>query len=388
MKSFVQISLISVLFQGGYLADATGSYIVTLRSLTEAKILDDHLARVQSEIDSAQHSREKNKINYEYRTVLKGYSAVFTDEVLAKVKAMSEVEDVEEDQGGSFAVIQKDAPWGLGRLSSPNLPLGNSQSLTYEYDHEPSAGEGVDVYVVDSGISTGVLDFEERANWGVNFVTDDEFDVNDHGTHVAGIVGSKTYGVAKKSTMIAVKVGDGKDPVLKSSLIAGVDWAVKDKKVGRGCVINISLALSLSKVLNRAAGNGVDLGCVVVAAAGNSNKDACNFSPASELKVITVGATDIKDVRADFSNWGKCVTLFAPGVDILSTTFYGFDHRSESGTSMAAPHVAGLAAIVLSKNKNYTPADVLKEIIEHATKHVKTKNGKESRDKLVSSKGL
>ncbi|KAJ9054296.1 proteinase B [Entomophthora muscae] len=349
MKSFIEISLISVLFLGGYLADATGSYIVALKSSAKGKVLDDHLARVRKLFDSDQHSRGKNKIRYVYRKVLTGYSAEFTDAFLAKVKAMKEVDSIEKNKNGKSDAIQKNAPWGLTRLSShKTLEKSNGGS----YHHDPKGGDGVDVYVIDTGIKIDHPDFEGRARWGENFADDVDTDERGHGTHVAGIIGSKIHGVAKKSTLIALKVLDTNGKGELDKYIAAVEWAVNDKKEGRGCIINISLGEQYSKIFNTAARNTVQQwGCVVIASAGNEGKDACSKSPGSEPSVITVGATDLFDSRADFSNWGECVTLFAPGVDIYSTALYDVD-RSESGTSMAAPHVAGLAAIVLSKNKN------------------------------------
>ncbi|KAJ9051004.1 hypothetical protein DSO57_1008825 [Entomophthora muscae] len=165
--------------------------------------------------------------------------------------------------------------------------------------------------------------------------------------------------------MYALKVTDAKGETSMRNYFAAVEWAVDNKKEGRGCIINISLGMSYLDIINAAVSRAVDLGCVVVVAAGNSNIDACKISPASEPKAITVGSIDKTDWRADKSNWGRCLTVFAPGDKIHSTSIDG-KATVKSGTSMAAPHVAGLAANVMSKTKNYQPADVLKEIIENS----------------------
>ncbi|KAJ9051007.1 proteinase B [Entomophthora muscae] len=392
MKSFIEISLISVLFQFGYAAivqdgDTTieGSYIVTLESSTEPKVLDDHLARVQHEIDSAQHSRGKNKINYEYRKVLTGYSAEFTDDVLAKVKAMPEVVAVEKDQIGEEDEIQKKAPWGLARLSSKGVL---EKSKSYSYHHDPDAGEGVDVYVIDTGIEIDHPGFEGRAKWGANFVDDIDTDVRAMVRMWQVLLVHLNYGVAKKSTMYAVKVINAQGKTNASQLIAGVEWAVNNKKEGRGCVINLSTGVLYSEDLNTAVSNAVqEWECVVTAAAGNKNVDACLYSPGSEPKAITVGYSDIDDWRVELSNWGKCLTVFAPGKKILSTVIEG-GAGEKSGTSMAAPHVAGLAANVMSKYKKYQPDFVTKYIKKHSNKGVLADVGKESPKLLASNIGL
>ncbi|KAJ9063995.1 proteinase B [Entomophthora muscae] len=267
MKSFIKISLISAVFQIGYAkqvqtghtAPVKSSYIVTLKPSTEGNALDEHLDKVRKLFGSNKHTSEKNKINHVYGEVLLGYSADFTSDVLAEVKAMPEVDVVEKNQVVKGGAIQDEAPWGLARLTSNDRLLHISQLWTYKYD--PSAGEGVDVYVVDSGIKIDHPEFEGRAKWGANFVDDVDTDVKGHGTHVAGIIGSKTYGVAKKSTLIAVKVLEAQGDGDAQTSIAGVNWAVKNKKEGRGCVINLSLGIDLFEAFNTAVRNAIKSGC-------------------------------------------------------------------------------------------------------------------------------
>ncbi|KAJ9066286.1 hypothetical protein DSO57_1010924 [Entomophthora muscae] len=393
MKSFIKISLIPALFQIGYAKQAQtnstapikGSYIVTLKSSTNDKEFDEHLDKVRNQIGKDQHSSGKNEINYVYRDLLKGYSAEFTNDVLAEVKAMPEVNAIEKDQVVKVSSVQEKSSWGLARLSSDDRLSRNFKY--WSYTHDPDAGEGVDVYVIDSGIQIDHPNFEGRAKWGKNFVNDIDTDENGHGTHVAGIIGSKTYGVAKKSTLFAVKVLNPESNDKVSRIIAGVSWAIQNRRKGQGCVINISMGDLQSNTMNDAMAAAVGLGCVVVAAAGNDNEDACNISPASEPKVITVGASSIHDTRASFSNWGKCLDVFAPGEYIFSTTKQG-GARHEFGTSMAAAHVSGLAANVMSKTKNYNSSYVKNYIIEHSKSGVLKNVGEGSPNLLVSNIGL
>ncbi|KAJ9066287.1 hypothetical protein DSO57_1010925 [Entomophthora muscae] len=224
---------------------------------------------------------------------------------------MAEVEVVEEDQFGDFAAIQTNSVWGLARLSSATrLPEG-SQHLSYIYD--PDAGKEVDVYVIDSGIKIDHPEFGGRALWGVNFANKQNTDEYGHGTHVAGIIGSTTYGVVKSSTLFAVKVGSDKKRPKVKRVIAGIDWVLKNRRKGKGCVINLSLSTPYSDAFSNVLRAANNLNCVVTAAAGNRNMDACNVLPASCPKVITVGASTSDDARAKSSSWGKCLNVFAPG---------------------------------------------------------------------------
>ncbi|KAJ9066288.1 proteinase B [Entomophthora muscae] len=384
MKSFIEISLISVLFHGGYAKQVQtghteptqgsyvkGSYIVTLKSSTEDNVLKTHIDKIKKLFGSDQGSGGKIKINHVYGKVLLGYSAKFTDEALAKIKAMPE-----------FCSNKRCLGTGSSLIS--HTPSCNSEHLSYNYD--PSAGEGVDVYVIDSGIKIDHPEFGGRAKWGKNFVNEND-NANDeygHGTQVAGIIGSDTYGVAKKATLIAVKVFNGQGKGNTDDFIAGVNWAVENKKEGRGCVINFSLESSWSKKLNKAVYNAVESGCAVIAAAGNKNKDAYEVSPASERAAFTVGASNLKDERASFSNWGDCLDAFAPGENILSLSING-NPQYVSGTSMAAAHVSGLTAIFMSKNENYFPFDVYDLLIDSSQRDVLENIGKGSPNLLVSN---
>ncbi|KAJ9089646.1 hypothetical protein DSO57_1010596 [Entomophthora muscae] len=377
MKSFIEISLIAALVQGGY--------IVTLKSSTRGNATEAHLDQVRLLFGSGHRSSGSNEVKHVYSAVFQGYSAEFTQDVLFKVKAMKEVDAVEEDQLGKGDAIQRNSPWGLARLSSATRLPDNSQLWSYNYD--PSAGDGIDVFVVDSGIKIDHPDFQGRALWGANFINSVNLDEHGHGTHVAGTVGSTTYGVAKSSTVIAVKVLDAQNRGTVSGFIAGVDWAIRNKRNGRGCVMNLSLVSGRSDAFNSAVRAAVNSGCVVAACAGNDNMDACNASPASEPSAITVGASNFYDLRAGFSNWGRCLDVFAPGENILSLSNKG-GARYDSGTSMASPHVAGLAANVMSKTRNYNPGYVAQSIINLSKRNVLANVGSGSPNLLASNIGL
>ncbi|KAK1830165.1 peptidase S8/S53 domain-containing protein [Podospora conica] len=212
--------------------------------------------------------------------------------------------------------MQLNAPWGLGRISHRTL----SHS---DYYWDSTAGQRVRVYIVDSGIQTSHTEFEGRAIWGANFVANSpDVDENGHGTHVAGTVGGKTFGVARKATLVAVKVLKADGSGSYSNIIKGIEWVVSNATAQgavKRSVINMSLGGALSTALNSAVKQATDAGITFVVAAGNSNVDAIGVSPASAPSAITVGATDGTDQRAWFSNFGPSVDLFAPGVAILSS---------------------------------------------------------------------
>ncbi|KAK2591702.1 hypothetical protein QQS21_010614 [Conoideocrella luteorostrata] len=238
--------------------------------------------------------------------------------------------------------VQKKAPWNLARIS--NKKAGKN---TYTYDK--AAGTGTCVYVLDSGIETTHPGFQGRAKFLKNFVDGSDSDEAGHGTHVAGIIGSSNYGVAKNTTLYAVKVTDA-GRGLKSDLIAALDFVVKDaptRACPKGVVVNISNGGFFSRLVNDAARKVFRAGYFVAAAAGNAELPAMKFSPASETTVCTVGAIDQKDAFADYSNYGPAVKVLAPGTNVTSL-WRGGGIKVASGTSMASPHVAGLGAYYLS----------------------------------------
>ncbi|KAK2612547.1 hypothetical protein QQS21_001485 [Conoideocrella luteorostrata] len=300
-----------------------------------------------------------------YTDAIKGLAATLSLQEVEKLQHHPNVDYIEPDTSGQLLSVQRDATWGLARIS--NTKPGSS---VYSYDD--SAGEGACVYIIDSGIETSHEDFEGRATFAANLVDTNNTDEKGHGTHVAGTVGSKTYGVAKKAKLFAVKVTSrqGETPMYtptsfaeclrvsvltygRSRVIGGMDFVVKDAptkkdKCPSGIVVNMSLGYPYSKVLNHAANSIARAGLFLVAAAGNSAEDATHYSPPSAEGACTVGATGKNDTIAAVSNFGPAVDVFAPGQEIVST-YPGGRHCWDSGTSMAAPHVAGLAAYLMGK---------------------------------------
>ncbi|PVI05087.1 subtilisin-like serine protease-like protein PR1A [Periconia macrospinosa] len=292
-----------------------------------------------------------------------GFSAELSDATLKTIQALPNVEYIEKDAivnafedeehlNKKATVTQTGAPWGLARLSRTS-----TGGTSYVYDD--SAGANTCAYIIDTGIYTAHADFEGRATHLANYAGDGSTaDGNGHGTHVAGTIGSKTYGVAKKTKLYAVKVLNSAGSGTNSGVIAGINFVASDvrtRSCPNGAVANLSLGGSKSTTVNSAAAGAVSAGVFLAVAAGNDGRDAANYSPASEPTAFTVGATDSSDRIASFSNYGSLVDIFAPGVSILSTWRTG-GTNTISGTSMAAPHVAGLGAYILGLEGKKTPA--------------------------------
>ncbi|ORX88854.1 subtilisin-like protein, partial [Basidiobolus meristosporus CBS 931.73] len=298
----------------------------------------------------------------------KAISGTFSQDLVKSLRSNPDIEYVEQEQVFTMAAVQTNSPnWGLARVSqrqrNPNAP----------YNFPDSAGQGVDVYVIDTGINTRHSDFGGRASLPVSFINGEPAeDLNGHGTHVAGIVGGNTYGVAKKVRLIGVKVlgRDGRGST--SGIIAGVNWVARQaRSTGRRSVINMSLGGGNSNALNAAVDAAVQAGIPVIVAAGNEAQDACNVSPANSRSAFTVGATDYYDNLANYSNWGRCVNIQAPGSNILSTYIGSPSARSSlSGTSMASPHVAGIAALHLGQGSANSPQTVYNMLTSRATRNV------------------
>jgi len=308
---------------------------------------------------------------------LQGYVAEISPSELGNLTACDLIEFIEKDTivrraavaadpllAKRYMVEQYDAPWGLARISH----RARNQA---DYYYSDTGGEGIHVYVIDTGIRTTHTEFGGRAIWGANFVeSSPNSDQDGHGTHVAGIIASKTYGVAKKATVVAVKVLDEFGSGSMSGLLQGLNWAVSDAKqrnATKKAVVNMSLSGAYTQSVNDAVKAATDAGVTVVAAAGNKNEDVANWSPGSAPSAITVGAIDTNDTRADFSNWGKGIDIFAPGVAIESAyNNTDTDHAWLSGTSMSTPHVAGLAAYFIAREK-LSGNDVKTRILSAAT---------------------
>jgi subtilisin family serine protease len=300
-----------------------------------------------------------------YENALQGFAirlpAAAVDGFLQAMEHHPLVDLVEADTIATANQVQSGATWGLDRSDQRTLPLDG----TYTYG---STGQGVRAYIIDSGLRGTHLEFQGRVLPGYTAISDGRgtADCNGHGTHVAGTVGGTTWGMAKGVAIVPVRVLGCDGSGYMSGIVAGVDWMVANAV--RPAVANLSLGGGASSTLDAAVARAASAGITVAAAAGNSNVDACTVSPAREPSVLTVGATDSGDARASYSNWGTCLDLFAPGSSITSAAS-GSDSGAAimSGTSMASPHVAGLAALFLQANPGATPATVAASIKSAAT---------------------
>ncbi|KAF9130839.1 serine protease [Mortierella sp. 14UC] len=319
-----------------------------------------------------------------------GLAGRFRPDVLDEIRKNPDVDYIERDQlvYASEIKIQNRAPWGLARISHrKGLTLGTFN----KYEHNPNGGEGVTVFVIDTGVNIDHTEFEGRAKWGKTVPANDpDADDNGHGTHCAGTIGSRAYGVSKKANIVAVKVLRSNGSGTMADVIGGVDYAIKQHKAlaekqgkkYKGSVANMSLGGGKSRALDDNVAGAVAAGLHFAVAAGNDNRDACDYSPAGVAAAVTVGASSLDDSRAYFSNVGKCVDIFGPGKDIESTWIGSKTaKRTISGTSMASPHVAGLIAYYLSlapasessfHSGAYTPDEMKKLLIAYGTRDVLT----------------
>jgi len=394
--------------------------VVPLFSAQDANVIDDHYIVVLKDTASVSHvedhlnwlttlaagSSAENRIKHTYNLPdLQGYAGKFEPEVLDLIRGSEHVAYVERDQvvrlfnpipdynfdevldsltdqlkKGDEAVVQANSTWGLSRISHREKLPSKDHQKKYPYVYPGSAGQNVTVYVIDTGINVKHVEFEGRAFWGATIPEDDEdIDGNGHGTHCAGTIAGKTYGVSKKAFVVAVKVLSSNGSGTMSDVIAGVEWAAKDHQAKAKSnpktrsVANMSLGGGRSRALDAAVNAATRRGVFFAVAAGNDNRDACNYSPAAATEAVTVGASTIDDRMAWFSNHGKCVDVFAPGKDILST-WIGSNVATNtiSGTSMASPHVAGLIALLLGKDieKTYTNKEMKDLLVKLSTKDV------------------
>lgn len=297
-----------------------------------------------------------------YSHALNGFSAQMTEEQALKLSQDPRVRFVEEDSVMMTNVTQSNPPsWGLDRIDETDLPLSNTYSYT-------TTGAGVNVYVIDTGIRRTHTQFGGRAFVGFDAVGDGQNtnDCNGHGTHVAGTIGASTYGVAKGVRLFAVRVLNCSGSGTNSGVIAGVNWVTANH--GNPAVANMSLGGGASTALDTAVRNSIAAGVTYAIAAGNSNTNAANSSPARVSEAITVGSSTSSDARSSFSNFGSVVDVFAPGSSILSTWRTSDTATATlSGTSMASPHVAGVAARILQSNPGASPATVRNSIVNAAT---------------------
>ncbi|MFF2521126.1 S8 family peptidase [Streptomyces liangshanensis] len=352
-------------------ADAvSGSYIVTLK-----KTAGFSARATQGKQLIAEYG---GKVKRTYSSALNGYAATLSGTEAARLAADPAVESVEQDQKVYATATQTNAPWGLDRIDQANLPLNGT------YTYPDSAGANTTVYVLDTGVRITHQQIAGRASYGYDFVDNDATaqDGYGHGTHVATTVAGSTYGVAKKAKIVAVRVLGNDGSGTTAGVIAGVDWITAHHVASS--VANASLGGGVSTTLDNAVRNSIASGVTWAVAAGNANVPATNSSPARVPTALTVGATTSTDARASYSNYGSAVDIFAPGSAITAgwnssdtATYTG------NGTSFAAPHVAGAAAIYLTNHPGASPATVAAALVNGATSNVLTGIGTGSPNKLL-----
>jgi subtilisin family serine protease len=317
------------------------------------------------------------KLKHVYKHALNGFSVEMSE---ADAEAMSQdyrVLFVEEDGVMTADATQTNPPWGLDRIDQRNRPL----SATYTYNW---TGSGVRVYVIDTGIRTTHTQFGGRASNVFDAFGGSGADCNGHGTHVSGTVGGSTYGVAKSALLRGVRVLDCNGSGSTSGVIAGVNWVTQNHI--NPAVANMSLGGGASSALDSAVNSLSNSGVPIAVAAGNSNADACGSSPARAANAITTGSTTTTDARSSFSNFGTCLDIFAPGSGILSAWFSSDTATATlSGTSMASPHVAGVAALYKQANPSASSTTVRNAIVNNATTNVVTGAGTGSPNRLLYS---
>ncbi|HLM54846.1 MAG TPA: S8 family peptidase [Pyrinomonadaceae bacterium] len=354
-----------------------GQYIVVLKEWAAQPFGENSFAGRIAEDVAAQHGGQVLAV---YKHALLGFSIRLNERAAEALAHDPRVESVEEDGVVTASATQTNPPWGLDRIDQRDRPLNG------QYNYTPT-GAGVHAYIIDTGIRASHTQFTGRVGNGATAISDGNGtnDCNGHGTHVAGTVGGTTYGVAKGVTLHPVRVLDCAGNGTDSGVIAGVDWVRANRVLP--AVANMSLGGGASSALDTAVNNAINAGITFVAAAGNDyGANACNYSPARVANAITVGSTTSTDTRSDFSNIGTCLDIFAPGSSIQSA-WYTSDTAAATidGTSMASPHVAGVAALYLQNNTSASPATVANAIITTATTNRLTGIGTGSPNRLLYS---
>ncbi|HEU4884959.1 MAG TPA: S8 family peptidase [Longimicrobium sp.] len=311
--------------------------------------------------------------HYVYTAAVNGFAAELNQGQLNALQHNPNVEYIEQDQTYEAATTQSGATWGLDRIDQRNLPLNG----TYVYNNTAST---VYAYVIDTGIYTAHSQFGGRAAVSYDALGGNGQDCNGHGTHVAGTIGSSTYGVAKAVRLRAVRVLNCSGSGATSGIIAALDWVRVNHS--NPAVANMSLGGGYSSTLNTAANNLANSGVFLAVAAGNENQNACNVSPASAASATTVAASTSTDAKASYSNYGSCVDVYAPGSSITSTWLNG-GTNTISGTSMASPHVAGVAALYKGVNGNVASSTIDSWIKTNATANVISGNPSGTPNRLL-----
>lgn len=322
-----------------------GEYIVKFSDASAAKDSKSVAAEYGAEVQ-----KNFNSIN--------GASIKASEAEAKELASDSKVDYIQANLEHQISGTQDDPPsWGLDRVDQ-DTPEGDGA-----YTYPDSAGEGVTTYVIDTGVDYEHPDFGDRASSGIDTVDgdDDAMDGHGHGTHVGGTMVGESYGLAKSASVVGVRVLDDQGSGTTEGVVEGVDWVAENAE--ENSVANMSLGGPKDQALDDAVTAAIDAGVSFAVAAGNESSDACEVSPGGAPDAITVAASGETDNHAEFSNFGECVDIYAPGEDIVSAV-PGGGEEAMSGTSMASPHAAGAAALYLGENAGAAPADVSDALVE------------------------